>query len=88
MRVSALRQLVTWGVLAETEGGVGVVEQDDGGEAVIPVDREMARAEIAGPLTQSSGGELVGRAAEPGFGGRALTCGGCWWRLQPSTSTS
>lgn len=67
---AALRQLVTWGVLAETEGSVGVVEQEDGGEALISVDREMARAVISGPLTQSSSGaDLVRRAADPGFGG-------------------
>lgn len=67
---AALRQLVIWGVLAETEGSVGAVEQEDGGEALISVDREMARAVVAGPLTQStSGADLVRRAADPGFGG-------------------
>lgn len=67
---AALRQLVGWGVLAETEGSVGAVEQEDGGEALISVDREMARAVVAGPLTQStSGTDLVRRAADPGFGG-------------------
>lgn len=67
---AALRQLVNWGVLAETEGSVGAVEQEDGGEALISVDRERARAVVAGPLTQStSGADLVRRAADPGFGG-------------------
>lgn len=67
---AALRQLVTWGVLAETEGSVGAVEQEEGGEALISVDRERTRAVVAGPLTQStSGADLVRRAADPGFGG-------------------
>jgi uncharacterized protein (TIGR02678 family) len=67
---AALRQLVDWGVLAETEGSVGAVEREDGGEALISVDREMARAVVAGPITQSrSGTDLVRRAADPGFGG-------------------
>ncbi|MFE9966424.1 TIGR02678 family protein [Streptomyces sp. NPDC005525] len=67
---AALRQLVDWGVLTETEGSVGAVTQEDSGEALITVDREIARAVVAGPLTQSrDGADLVRRAADPGFGG-------------------
>ncbi|MGK5545530.1 TIGR02678 family protein [Streptomyces sp. URMC 127] len=67
---AALRQLVEWGVLTETEGSVGAVKQEDGGEALITVDREIARVVVAGPLTQSrSGADLIRRAADPGFGG-------------------
>ncbi|MYS22501.1 TIGR02678 family protein [Streptomyces sp. DvalAA-14] len=67
---AALRQLVEWGVLTETEGSVAAVEQDDSGEALISVDREIARAVVAGPLSQSmNGADLVRRAADPGFAG-------------------
>ncbi|MBL1118292.1 TIGR02678 family protein [Streptomyces sp. 110] len=67
---AALRQLVDWGVLIETEGSVNAVTQEDGGEALITIDREIARAVVAGPLAQSrDGADLVRRAADPGFGG-------------------
>ncbi|MEV7729447.1 TIGR02678 family protein [Streptomyces sp. NPDC087917] len=68
--VAALRQLIDWGVLTETEGSVGSLVQEEGGEALITVDREIARIIVAGPLTQSLDGvDLVRRAADPGFGG-------------------
>lgn len=68
--VAALRQLVEWGVLIETEGHVTVLAQEGGGEALITVDRELARVVVAGPLAQSrDGADLVRRAADPGFGG-------------------
>ncbi|MFM9613236.1 TIGR02678 family protein [Streptomyces niveiscabiei] len=67
---AALRQLVDWGVLTETEGHVSAVAEDNGGEALLTVDREIARAVVAGPLAQSrDGADLVRRAADPGFGG-------------------
>ncbi|MEU9283619.1 TIGR02678 family protein [Streptomyces sp. NPDC048275] len=67
---AALRQLVDWGVLAETEGHVSAVADERGGEALLTVDREIARAVVAGPLAQSrDGADLVRRAADPGFGG-------------------
>ncbi|MER6677921.1 TIGR02678 family protein [Streptomyces sp. NPDC000983] len=67
---AALRQLVDWGVLKETEGHVSAVAEERGGEALLTVDREIARAVVAGPLAQSrDGGDLVRRAADPGFGG-------------------
>lgn len=68
--VAALRQLVDWGVLTETEGSVGALAQEDGDEALITVDREIARVIVSGPLAQSGdGADLVRRAADPGFGG-------------------
>ncbi|MET9384345.1 TIGR02678 family protein [Streptomyces sp. NPDC002928] len=67
---AALRQLVDWGVLAETEGHVAAVAEERGGEALLTVDREITRAVVAGPLAQSrDGADLVRRAADPGFGG-------------------
>ncbi|MFI9765815.1 TIGR02678 family protein [Streptomyces sp. NPDC052415] len=67
---AALRQLVDWGVLKETEGHVSALAEERGGEALLTVDREIARAVVAGPLTQSrDGADLVRRAADPGFGG-------------------
>ncbi len=67
---AALRQLVDWGVLVETEGHVAAVAEERAGEALLTVDREIARAVVAGPLAQSrDGADLVRRAADPGFGG-------------------
>ncbi|MGW0914035.1 TIGR02678 family protein [Streptomyces sp. NPDC002784] len=67
---AALRQLVDWGVLTETEGHVSALAEERGGEALLTVDREIARAVVAGPLAQSrDGADLVRRAADPGFGG-------------------
>ncbi|GGS95017.1 TIGR02678 family protein [Streptomyces chromofuscus] len=67
---AALRQLVDWGVLVETEGHVSAVAEERDGEALLTVDREIARAIVAGPLAQSrDGADLVRRAADPGFGG-------------------
>ncbi|MDI3423090.1 TIGR02678 family protein [Streptomyces luteolus] len=68
--VAALRQLVDWGVLIETEGHVVTLAQESGGEALITIDRELARVVVAGPLSQArDGADLVRRAADPGFGG-------------------
>ncbi|MFG2439683.1 TIGR02678 family protein [Streptomyces sp. NPDC048508] len=68
--VAALRRLVEWGVLVETEGQVAAIAQETGGEALITVDRELARVIVAGPLAQArDGADLVRRAADPGFSG-------------------
>lgn len=68
--VAALRRLVEWGVLIETEGQVAAIAQEAGGEALITVDRELARVIVAGPLAQArDGADLVRRAADPGFSG-------------------
>ncbi|MFE0457854.1 TIGR02678 family protein [Kitasatospora sp. NPDC058965] len=67
---AALRQLVSWGALVETEGSVGSVAAEAEGEALLTVNREIARAIVSGPLTQSRDGtDLVVRSADPGFGG-------------------
>ncbi|NEB12925.1 TIGR02678 family protein [Streptomyces coelicoflavus] len=67
---AALRQLVDWGVLVETEGQVTAVAEERAEEALLTVDRDIARAVVAGPLAQSrDGADLVRRAADPGFGG-------------------
>lgn len=67
---AALRHLVEWGVLVETEGQVSVLAEDRKAEALLTVDREIARAVVAGPLAQSrDAADLVRRAADPGFGG-------------------
>lgn len=67
---AALRRLVEWGVLIETEGQVAAIAQEAGGEALITVDRELARVIVAGPLAQArDGADLVRRAADPGFSG-------------------
>lgn len=67
---TALRQLVDWGVLVETEGQVAAVAEERSGEALLTVNRDIARAVVAGPLAQSrDGADLVRRAADAGFGG-------------------
>ncbi|GAB2774466.1 TIGR02678 family protein [Streptomyces daliensis] len=67
---AALRQLVDWGALVETDGSVAAVAQEGTGEALLTVDREIARALVSGPLAQSrDGADLVRRGADPGFGG-------------------
>ncbi|MDH6577297.1 TIGR02678 family protein [Kitasatospora sp. MAP5-34] len=67
---AALRQLVEWGVLSETEGSIGAVADDSAAEALLTVDRDIARVVVAGPLAASrDGADLVLRAADPGFGG-------------------
>src|SRR3712207_8351480 len=49
---------------------VAALAQEAGGEALITVDRELARVVVAGPLAQArDGADLVRRAADPGFGG-------------------
>ncbi|NGO67297.1 TIGR02678 family protein [Streptomyces boncukensis] len=67
---AALTQLVEWGALVEIEGSVSAVTHEDSGEALLTVDREITRALVAGPLTQSrDGAEFIRRGADPGFGG-------------------
>jgi len=67
---AALRQLVAWEVLSETEGSVGAFADDAGAEALVTIDREVARHLVAGPLTQAADADdLVRRAESPGHGG-------------------
>ncbi len=49
---------------------MAALAHDAGGEALITVDRELARVVVAGPLALAhDGADLVRRAADPGFGG-------------------
>ncbi len=67
---AALRQLVAWETISETEGSVGSLADDAGAEALITIDREIARHLVAGPLAQATGGDdLIQRAVSPGHGG-------------------
>lgn len=54
--VAALKQLLTWRVLAEDDGSVESYAGDGDAEALLTVDREIARRMISGP---------IGRAASP-----------------------
>jgi uncharacterized protein (TIGR02678 family) len=62
--VAALKQLMTWHVLSEDEGSVESYSGDDGAEALLTVDREIARRLVSGPIGRaSSPGELIELAA-------------------------
>ncbi|HEY3687517.1 MAG TPA: TIGR02678 family protein [Streptosporangiaceae bacterium] len=69
--VAALRQLTEWRVLREDEGTVDRFATDDGeSEALLGIDREIARRLVSGPLTRvADAGELVAAATDPGPGG-------------------
>lgn len=69
--VAALRQLTEWRALREDEGSVDRYATADGeSEALLGVDREIARRLVSGPLTRAEdGAELIADAAEPGPGG-------------------
>jgi uncharacterized protein (TIGR02678 family) len=54
--VAALKQLMAWQVLAEDEGSVDSYAGDDEADALLTIDREIARHMVSGP---------VGRAATP-----------------------
>ncbi|MDI2125100.1 TIGR02678 family protein [Yinghuangia seranimata] len=64
---AALRQLVVWGVLTETEGSVAAYAERDDGEALLTVDRDLARNLLNGPFPDADDAEdLIARAADPG----------------------
>ena len=69
--VAALRQLTEWRVLREDEGSVDRYATADGeSEALLGIDREIARRLVSGPLTRANdGAELIARAADAGPGG-------------------
>lgn len=69
--VAALRQLTEWRALREDEGSVDRYATADGeSEALLGVDREIARRLVSGPLTRAAdGAELIAGAADPGPGG-------------------
>ena len=62
--VAALRQLLAWRVLAEDDGSVESYAGDGDAEALLTVDREIARWMVSGPIgSASSPGELIETAA-------------------------
>ncbi|MCO6008323.1 TIGR02678 family protein [Actinoallomurus purpureus] len=68
--VAALKQLMTWHVLAEDEGSVESYSGDGMAEALLTVDREVARRLVSGPIGRaSSPGELIELAAAPEHAG-------------------
>lgn len=69
--VAALRQLTEWRALREDEGSVDRYATADGeSEALLGVDREIARRLVSGPLTRAAdGAELIAEAAQAGPGG-------------------
>jgi uncharacterized protein (TIGR02678 family) len=67
---AALRQLVGWGVLAEVDGTVTTYADDADKEALLSVERDVARHLVGGPLRQaSSPAELIALAVAAGPGG-------------------
>lgn len=63
--VAALKQLMTWRVLAEDEGSVDSYAGDSDADALLTIDRELARRLVSGPVSQAETPEdLVGRAAD------------------------
>ncbi|MQA97228.1 MAG: TIGR02678 family protein [Streptosporangiales bacterium] len=69
--VAALHTLTDWRVLAEDEGAVGTYADNADAEALLTIDREIARRLIATMAIgkASDPGELVRFAADPGPGG-------------------
>ncbi|GAA4635918.1 hypothetical protein GCM10023196_083500 [Actinoallomurus vinaceus] len=68
--VAALKQLMTWHVLAEDEGSVESYSGDGTAEALLTVDREIARRLVSGPIGRAaSPGELIELAATPEHAG-------------------
>jgi uncharacterized protein (TIGR02678 family) len=68
--VAALKQLAAWGALKEDEGTVESYAGDDSAEALLTVDREIARHLVSGPVgAAATPEELIERAADPGRGG-------------------
>lgn len=62
--VAALKQLMTWRVLAEDEGSVESYSGDAEAEALLTIDREIARRLISGPLGRAGApDELIELAA-------------------------
>ena len=65
--VAALKQLQTWRVLTEDEGSVESYGGDDRAEALLSVDREIARRLVGGQVNRAgSPAELIEAAAAAG----------------------
>ena len=68
--VAALKQLMTWHVLAEDEGSVDSYAGDDDADALLTIDREIARRLVSGPVSQATDpDDLMEKAADPGAAG-------------------
>jgi uncharacterized protein (TIGR02678 family) len=68
--VAALKQLMTWRVLAEDEGSVDSYAGDAEADALLTIDREIARRLVSGPVSQATAPEdLIEKAADPGEAG-------------------
>jgi uncharacterized protein (TIGR02678 family) len=68
--VAALKQLMAWRVLAEDEGSVDSYAGDDEADALLTIDREIARRLVSGPVSQATTPhDLIEKAADPGEAG-------------------
>lgn len=68
--VAALKQLMAWRVLAENDGSVESYADKADAEALLTIDREIARRLISGPVARAgSAGELIALAAAPDHAG-------------------
>jgi uncharacterized protein (TIGR02678 family) len=68
--VAALKQLMAWRVLAEDEGSVDSYAGDDEADALLTIDREIARHLVSGPVSQAAApDDLIEKAADPGEAG-------------------
>jgi uncharacterized protein (TIGR02678 family) len=68
--VAALKQLLTWRVLAEDEGSVDSYAGDSEADALLTIDREIARRLVSGPVSQAeTPRDLIERAAAAGEAG-------------------
>jgi len=68
--VAALKQLMAWRVLAEDEGSVDSYAGDADADALLTIDREIARRLVSGPVSQAtSPDDLIEKAADPGDAG-------------------
>jgi uncharacterized protein (TIGR02678 family) len=68
--VAALKQLMAWHVLTEDEGSVESYAGDDDADALLTIDRELARHLVSGPVSQSATpADLIEKAADPGEAG-------------------
>jgi uncharacterized protein (TIGR02678 family) len=64
--VAALKQLMAWHVLTEDEGEVDSYAADQEADALLTIDREIARRLVTGPVSQAATPEdLVKKAAQP-----------------------
>ncbi|MGH3189813.1 MAG: TIGR02678 family protein [Streptosporangiaceae bacterium] len=69
--VAALKQLMAWRVIAEDEGSVDSYAGDVEADALLTIDREIARRLVSGPLSQAATPlDLIERSAETQQGPR------------------